>query len=60
MSVSNYGRLIPFAFLFFVPYHTLNLSNTDAITSDSLPRHPGTLEKAHEVTHIDQHESLRI
>lgn len=28
-----------------VPFHILNLSNTDAIISDSLPRHFGTLEQ---------------
>ena len=57
VNVSSCGHSILCVSLFFAPYHTLNQSNTDAITSDSLPRHPGTLENAHAVTRIECNET---
>jgi hypothetical protein len=53
MSVCSCAPSTPSASRFFALYHIQNQNNTDAITSDSLPRHPGTPENAHAVTYIE-------
>ena len=58
-SVKRCAHSIPFVFHSSAPYHIQRKKITDAITSDSLPRHSGTPKDINALAHIRANASCR-